>query len=433
MDLDGTLTTLSSRSTSFREKRKLPEECKESPLLNFLSSSPVEPQNVTSSIEQKLPPMNSRIYGFDLENKKKRINYPNYSADNFDIGGSPKEVPPLDIGPITAPFDFKTQSRKFIFSPERTRATDNPINETDPTAIFTVKRYRSLVENKPSSEKGLCAMEALSEVVKNCEANDIFSLQVEVGAASDALKRAEPVSLTLMAGCQLFNVYVAKMWEKTYDINRTKQMIVQHCSSFSQRSKKCRHLISKFGLRFIHNNTVVLTHSYSQVVCSILQTAARDGRRFSVIVTETQPLKKGYRVAKQCEDYHIPCEVILDSSVASIMSRVDFVLVGVEAVLQNGGIINEVGTYQIALVAKALNKPFYVAAESYTFSTLFPLTQDDIPKREGGTILKLPEDGFKRNFRERDYTPAELIALLFTDMGILTTSDISDELSKLYT
>jgi translation initiation factor 2B subunit (eIF-2B alpha/beta/delta family) len=51
------------------------------------------------------------------------------------------------------------------------------------------------------------------------------------------------------------------------------------------------------------------------------------------------------------------------------------VLVGGEGVVENGGVINKLGTYQIALCAKALNKPFYVAAESYKFARLYPLNQ----------------------------------------------------------
>jgi translation initiation factor eIF-2B subunit alpha len=51
------------------------------------------------------------------------------------------------------------------------------------------------------------------------------------------------------------------------------------------------------------------------------------------------------------------------------------VLLGAEGVVENGGVINKLGTYQIALCAKSLNKPFYVAAESYKFARLYPLNQ----------------------------------------------------------
>jgi translation initiation factor eIF-2B subunit alpha len=45
------------------------------------------------------------------------------------------------------------------------------------------------------------------------------------------------------------------------------------------------------------------------------------------------------------------------------MDNVDFVLVGSEAVVESGGLINAVGSHQIAIVAKAANKPFYALAE----------------------------------------------------------------------
>ncbi len=51
------------------------------------------------------------------------------------------------------------------------------------------------------------------------------------------------------------------------------------------------------------------------------------------------------------------------------------VVVGAEAVVENGGIVNKLGTYQIAVCAKACNKPFYVAAESYKFCRIYPLNQ----------------------------------------------------------
>jgi len=92
----------------------------------------------------------------------------------------------------------------------------------------------------------------------------------------------------------------------------------------------------------------------------------------------------------------VPCTVVLDSAVAYVMEKVDFVLVGSEAVVESGGLINAVGSNQIAIIAKAANKPFYALAErsvllfllngryktfssSYKFHRLFPLSQYDLP------------------------------------------------------
>jgi translation initiation factor eIF-2B subunit alpha len=64
--------------------------------------------------------------------------------------------------------------------------------------------------------------------------------------------------------------------------------------------------------------------------------------------------------------------VVLDSAVAYAIDKVDFVLVGSEAVVESGGLINAVGSNQIAIIAKAAKKPFYALAERLVYD-LFPL------------------------------------------------------------
>ena len=61
----------------------------------------------------------------------------------------------------------------------------------------------------------------------------------------------------------------------------------------------------------------------------------------------------------------IPCTVVLDAAVAYVIDKVDMVLVGSEAVVESGGLINAVGSNQLAIIAKAANKPFYAVAERY--------------------------------------------------------------------
>jgi translation initiation factor eIF-2B subunit alpha len=59
------------------------------------------------------------------------------------------------------------------------------------------------------------------------------------------------------------------------------------------------------------------------------------------------------------------------------MDKVDMVLVGSEAVVESGGLINAVGSYQTAIIAKAMNKPVYALAERFVSPpTLSPHTVD---------------------------------------------------------
>ena len=110
------------------------------------------------------------------------------------------------------------------------------------------------------------------------------------------------------------------------------------------------------------------------------------------------------------------------------MHQVDCVFVGANAVLENGGIVNSIGSFTVALCAKSLNKPFYVFTESLKFLKRFPLQQSDI-----FSILEDDND-LNSNISSAiiDYTPPEYISELFTDMGIFTPAAVSDELIKFF-
>ena len=71
------------------------------------------------------------------------------------------------------------------------------------------------------------------------------------------------------------------------------------------------------------------------------------------------------RLSNELAKLDVPVKLVIDSAVAYTMDEVDMVFVGADGVVESGGIINMMGTYQIAMVAKSMNKPVYVAAESY--------------------------------------------------------------------
>lgn len=138
------------------------------------------------------------------------------------------------------------------------------------------------------------------------------------------------------------------------------------------------------------------------------------------------PSKTSDIVKKKCEELGIECQIIYDTAVAISMPMVDCVMVGCEAVLANGGIVNKVGTYGISLIAQHFQKPVYVFCESYKFSEEFPLNQEDVQQM-------CETKAGKNIFQTRvDYTPPEHLDLFFTDMGIYTPSAISDELTQFF-
>lgn len=96
--------------------------------------------------------------------------------------------------------------------------------------------------------------------------------------------------------------------------------------------------------------------------------------------------------------------------------------------------ILQIGTYSISMAALELKKSVYVLTESFKFSRIYPLNQQDLPKefKYLSSVLKSDKDLSKQH-PIVDYTPPSFISLLFTDIGILTPAAVSDELMKLYT
>lgn len=64
----------------------------------------------------------------------------------------------------------------------------------------------------------------------------------------------------------------------------------------------------------------------------------------------------------------------MDSAVGHLIGSVDYVFLGSEGVVENGGVLNRVGTFTIALCAHAFKKPVYVFTESLKFIREYPLT-----------------------------------------------------------
>ncbi len=117
----------------------------------------------------------------------------------------------------------------------------------------------------------------------------------------------------------------------------------------------------------------ILMHGFSSVVTHVMIKAVQRGVRFNVIVTEGHSGKTGQSVKEILEQSNIATKLISNAAVGIIMPKVDCIFVGCESVLENGGIMNKVGTFTVALCAKTFQKPFYVFTESLKFMKEFPL------------------------------------------------------------
>ncbi|NXW50421.1 EI2BA factor, partial [Nyctiprogne leucopyga] len=301
-----------------------------------------------------------------------------------------------------------------------------------------IETFRAQLRDDPDVASAVAAIRALLGFLKQDRGETIQGLRSSLLAAIDTLSRVDS-SVAVSSGGELFLRFISLTSLEYSDYSKCKEIMIERGEIFLRKVSLSRNKIAKLCHPFIRDGARILTHAYSRVVLRVLEAAVEAKKRFSVYVTESQPDQAGQvlinlqKMAKALRKLNIPVTVILDAAVGYIMEKVDLVLVGAEGVVESGGIINKIGTNQIAVCAKAQNKPFYVVAESFKFVRLFPLNQQDVPDK-----FKYKADTLKtgQNLTEEhpwiDYTSPSLITLLFTDLGVLTPSAVSDELIKLY-
>ena len=175
------------------------------------------------------------------------------------------------------------------------------------------------------------------------------------------------------------------------------------------------------------NAGALATAGYGTAV-GVLTSAWRGGRLASVWVDETRPLLQGARLtAWELSRLGIPYQLVSDSSAGLLLSRgmVDRVVVGADRIARNGDTANKIGTYPLAVLAARHGVPFYVAAPLSTVD-LATASGADIPieERRGDEVTELfgirvaPDAAEAVNFAF-DVTPAELIAAIVTEAGVL--------------
>lgn len=181
-----------------------------------------------------------------------------------------------------------------------------------------------------------------------------------------------------------------------------------------------------------HCNAGALATAGDGTALSVVFELTRRGKRPHVWVDETRPLLQGARLtAWELMQRGIDCTLICDSMAASVMrsGRVQAVIVGADRIAANGDAANKIGTYGVAVLAKAHGVPFYVAAPTSTFDlslasgAQIPIEEraaEEIAQPFGKPTAPAGVNVFNPAF---DVTPAELIAAIVTDRGVIQPVD----------
>ncbi|XP_059053563.1 translation initiation factor eIF-2B subunit alpha [Achroia grisella] len=302
------------------------------------------------------------------------------------------------------------------------------MNKEEVTDIFL-----KILKEEEDVSAGVAAIKTLLTVIENYKVTTVRELDKNLQLAVEAMRHCDQPVTAISSGCELFMRFItfAKLDVKSFE--ECEQIMLQRGRIFLDQLLEARGKVAQQALPFISDGSKILTHSRSRVVLQAMLEAAKANKRFQVFVTMACPENSGEVMHKQLVSAGVDATLILDSSVGYIMEQVDIVMVGAEGVTESGGIINKIGTYGLAMAALELKKPVYVLAESFKFSRIYPLNQQDLPIEF--KYLSSVINARKNLSQEHplvDYTPPAYITLLFTDLGILTPSAVSDELINLY-
>ena len=261
--------------------------------------------------------------------------------------------------------------------------------------------------------------------------------------AKKILFETRPTAVNLAWGLEKI-ILVAK---KAGTVEEIKKNVVEAAKQMADDDIQTNMLIGKNGSELINDNDTVMTHCNAGALATVgygtalgvIRAAKDSGKNIKVIATETRPIQQGSRLtAFELKHDGINVSLIPDTAVGYTIanSLVNKIVVGADRILRTGHVYNKIGTYQVAIIAKQHDIPFYVAAPLSTFDMQSDPEDVVIEQRKASEVTgigdkKTAPDGINVINPAFDMTPPELISGIITEKGI-AKPPFEESLKKLF-
>lgn len=281
---------------------------------------------------------------------------------------------------------------------------------------------------------GVTAAYGMALAARRSEADDRDGLLDDLAKAKEELDAARPTAVNLSwATSRMLRVAERAAGDAPEDL-RSRTLREAHAIR-DEDDGMCRR-IGEHGAALLSSEARVLTHcnagglatsGYGTALAPI-RTAHEAGKKLHVLVDETRPFLQGARLtAWELQKAGIEQTLITDSMAGHFMrlGEVDCVIVGADRIVANGDVANKIGTYSLAVLAKAHGIPFYVAAPTSTVDMGLQ-SGEDIPieqrSPEEVTTLDgrpLAPEGVRAAHPAFDVTPHDLVTAIITEKGVV--------------
>ncbi|BET01164.1 translation Initiation Factor [Nesidiocoris tenuis] len=214
--------------------------------------------------------------------------------------------------------------------------------------------------------------------------------------------------------------------------------ILDHLNELEIELETSSENIAAQASEHIHNNEVIMTLGNSKILADFFKGAAKE-RKFEVLVAKTEPSCAGLELAQVLHKAKIQTNVVPDSNIFSIMSRVNKVIIGTDTVMANGGLRSICGSHLMALAAAHYSVPVLVLAPLHQLSPQFLCSPNQpsfntflsphgvLDYTDSDLLAKV--DVYNPKY---DYVPPDLVTLFVSNTGGHTPSYIYRHLTELY-
>ena len=278
---------------------------------------------------------------------------------------------------------------------------------------------------------GVAAAMGLALCANNSKSTNKARIMEELALAYDILLKTRPTAINLKWGLDRV-LEESKKYEGVDDI---KKHTILQAIRMSHNDVAVNKMLGKHGSDLINDGEVVMTHCNAGALATVsygtalgvIRSVMESGKKVSVIATETRPVMQGSRLtAFELMHDGIDVSLIPDTAVGYLMSNkmIDKVVVGADRILKSGHVFNKIGTYQVALLAKVHNIPFYVAAPLSTFDMNNSEEDIVIEERSVDEVVKIGDKRIApigvRIFNPAfDLTSPDLITGIITEKGVI--------------
>ncbi len=260
------------------------------------------------------------------------------------------------------------------------------------------------------------------------------ALRADLQTAGGVLGASRPTAVNLFWG-------IERMLKRAADpaldtVEALREALLAEAQRIADEDIAINQRMGAFGAELVPNPATIIHHCNTGSLATVgwgtalgvVRSAFQQGKKLHVLVDETRPRLQGARLtAWELKNLGVPHTIIADGASGHYMRRhgVDLCLVGADRIAANGDTANKIGTYNLALVARAHGVPFYVVAPFSTIDLSLPhgdLIEIEEREPEEVTVIqgqRIAPEGSPAGNPAFDVTPNHYITAIITEMGVI--------------